>query len=516
MEMNVRTNSMNAVVSSGASPRDWLGLVVLLLPALLVSMDISILFVASPAISQDLAPNATQWLWMMDSYSLVVASLLVTMGSLADRIGRRRLLMTGAVVFGAASALLAFAPSPGLFIAGRVLLGVGAATLAPSTLAIVRSIFTDAAQRRKAVAAWTVAFTGGAVLGPVIGGLLLEQFHWGSVFLINLPVMALLLIAAPLLIPESRDPEGAGFDLPGALLSLGMLFGLVYALKRFAEYGAEPLAWAALTGGLILLVLFLAWQRRAAHPLVDLTLFRRPAFTGAAAANCLAALTMTGLGLLAFTYLQSVHEMSPLRASLVALPTFFGTAFGAALGSALAKNLRPGILVAAGQLIAAAGMAFIAVTMAAESVWAFIGGYVMLCFGVGLVSTLSNGLILATAPPERAGAAASISETGIHLGGSLGIAGFGTISAAVYRRRMEAEVPGAPEPAAESIVGAEAVAAEFPVDQAGALLEAAASAFSGAVGAVALTAAVVLLAAAALTGVLLRRVPAGTLADAEH
>lgn len=515
MNMNVRAKTVTEGAQR-ASTREWLGLVILLLPALLVSMDISILFIASPAISQELAPNAAEWLWMMDSYSLVVASLLVTMGSLADRIGRRRLLMVGAVAFGAASALLAFAPSPGLFITGRVLLGVGAATLAPSTLAIVRSIFADAAQRRKAVAAWTVAFTGGAVLGPVLGGLLLEQFDWGSVFLINLPVMALLLVAAPFLIPESKDPEGVGFDLVGALLSLGMLFGLIYAVKRFAEHGSEPLAWTGLAGGLLLLAGFLLRQRRAAHPLIDLALFRRPAFSGAVVANCLAALTMTGLGLLAFTHLQSVHEMSPLRASLVALPTFFSTALGATVGSVLAKNLRPGLIVAAGQLIAGAGMAFIALTASAESVWMFIGGYVVLTFGVGVVSTLSNGLILTTAPPERAGAAASISETAIHLGGTLGIAAFGTVSTAVYRRQMEEAVSGVPEAAADSIAGAEAVAAQLSAAEAAGLMEEAMAAFSDSVGAVALSAAVVLLIAAVVTGALLRRVPAGAVADAEH
>jgi DHA2 family multidrug resistance protein-like MFS transporter len=494
-----------------ATVRQWWGLAVLLLPALLVSMDISILFIAGPAISRDLAPSATQWLWMMDSYSLVVAALLVTMGSLADRIGRRRLLLIGSVAFGAASALLASASSPELFVAGRVLLAVGAATLAPSTLALVRSMFRDADQRRKAVAAWTVAFTGGAVLGPVLGGLLLERFHWGSVFLINLPVMVLLLVAAPLLIPESKNPGGARFDIPGALLSLISLVALVYAMKRFAEHGSEPQAWIVLSGGLALLACFIVWQRRAVHPLIDVGLFRRPAFAGAALANLLATVAMTGLGLLAFALLQSVHGMSPLQAGLVALPTFFGTAGGAVLGSALARRIRPGAIVAAGLTLAATAMGCIAFTMPSGSVWVFLAGYVVLTFGIGMVSTLANSLILTTAPREQAGAAASISETAIHLGSSLGIAGFGTISATVYQGRMEdAPTADVPANATESIGAAEAIAAELPATQAARLTDLAATAFSDSVAAVALAACAVLVAAALVTGTLLRRVPSTT------
>lgn len=507
--MNVRTNI--TVASPLATARQWWGLLILLLPALLVSMDISILFIAGPAISRDLAPSATQWLWMMDSYSLVVASLLVPMGSLADRIGRRRLLLMGSIAFGAASALLAFAPTPELFIAGRVLLAVGAATLAPSTFALVRSMFLDPDQRRKAVAAWTIAFTGGAVLGPVLGGLLLEHFEWGSVFLINLPIMALLLIAAPLLIQESKDPGGARFDIPGAALSLAALVALMYSLKRFAEYGSEPQSWITLCVGLLILGCFILWQRRAAAPLIDVALFRRPAFTGAAMANLLATVAMTGLGLLAFALLQSVHGLSPLHAGLVALPTFFGTAGGAMIGTALAKRVKPAIIVTGGLTIAGAAMGFIALTMPAESVWAFLGGYVVLTFGIGMVSTLANSLILTTAPREQAGAAASISETAIHLGSALGIAGFGTISTAAYRQQMEdASIPDMPAAASESIGAAEALATELPASQAQQLLEAATTAFSNSVGTVALVASTVLIAAAIITGALLRRVSTGT------
>lgn len=499
-----------------SAPKQIAALIVLLLPALLVSMDISILFVANPAIARDLAPTASAWLWMMDSYSLVVAALLVTMGSLADRIGRRRLLLIGGVAFGLASLLLALASTPALFILGRVLLGIGAATLAPSTLAIIRSVFTDLAARRRAVSAWTISYTGGAVAGPVLGGFLLSMFDWPAVFLINLPVMALLLVAGPFLLPESRDPQGAHFDLPGAALSLLALFGIVYAVKSFTDQGMGPVAWGSLVLGLGLLVAFVLRQRRAAHPLIDLSLFTRGAFTGAVAANVLAALGMVGIGALAFTYLQSAHDLSALQAALYTLPTFLGTAVGATLASELAKRIRPAFLVAAGMALTAGGMVFIGLVAAERSpVW-FIGGYIVLTLGAGGVSALANSLVLATAPASRTGAAASISETGVQLGAALGIAGFGLVSTAFYRAEMVG-VPGSVPPAmSESMAGAEAAAADLPAHQAGPLLEMAAQAFASSMGSVAFVIAGVMALAAVLTGVLLRSVPAGAEAEAEE
>ena len=483
------------------------GLIVLLLPALLVSMDVSILFVASPSVAQDLAPSSTEWLWMLDSYSFVVAALLVTMGSLADRIGRRRLLMIGAVAFGAASLALAMAPSPGLFITGRILLGVGAATLAPSTLAILRDIFEEPEARRRAVASWTVAYTGGAVAGPVLGGLLLSVFEWPAVFLINLPVMALLLIAGPLLLPESKNSQESHFDLPGAALSLIALFSIVFAVKRFAEYGNDQLAWGTLVGGVVILIGFIARQRRAEHPLIDISLFRRGDFTGAVLANLLAALVMVGIGALAFTYLQSVHDLSPLQAALYALPTFIGTAVGAAVCAELAKRISPRTIIMTGFLIAAAGFAFIGATAGADSPWWFVGGYVPLTFGAaGMVSALANTLIISTAPAERTGSAASVSETGVQLGGALGIAAFGLLSTIFYRQEMAETAPDV-SATDDSLAEAESAANHLPTDQATALLDAASSAFASSMGTVAFIIAGLSLAAAILTGALLRRVP---------
>ncbi|MFD6951932.1 MFS transporter [Nocardiopsis sp. TSRI0078] len=487
-----------------ATTRTWAGLALLLVPALLVSMDISVLFVAAPAIAEALAPTATQWLWMMDAYGFVLAGLLVVMGGLGDRIGRRRLLLTGAVLFGAASALLAMAPTAGLFIAGRALLGVAGATLAPSTLSLVRGMFADPRQRGMAVGAWTVAFTGGAVAGPVLGGVLLEFFWWGSAFLVNLPFMVVLVIAAPLLVPESRDPAAGGFDLPGAGLSLAAVLALVYAAKRVAEHGIGAWAAVALVSGAFLLVLFVVRQRRAAHPLVDVSLLTRPAFAAAVGGNTAVSFAAAGLGLLTFTFLQTVHGLSPLHAALWALPTFAGTALGAALAGPAAPRVRPGALMAAGLVTGAAGLAVVGFVDTDTHLAVFVGGYTLLTFGIGIVATLANTLVLATAPPERAGAAAGISETSTEFGAALGIAVLGTTAATVYRAAMEHEADGA---AAETVTGALAAAprAQDPA----ALLDTAFTAYTAGVNAAALTGACLLAALALLTAVALRGLPAG-------
>ena len=493
-----------------ATGRTWIGLALLLIPALLVSMDLSVLFVAAPAIAQDLDPSGTQWLWMMDVYGFVLAGLLITMGSLGDRIGRKRLLLAGALAFGTASALLALASTPELFILGRALLGIGGATLAPSTFSLIRSMFTDPAQRTTAIGLWTVAFTGGAVIGPIIGGVLLEFFWWGSVFLINLPFMALLLLTAPFLLPEFRNPTGAAFDLLGSATLLVAVLGLVYAAKRFVEHGVDVNALVALAVGTAFLAVFVARQRRAAHPLIDLSLFTRPAFTASVASNTAVAFAMAGLGLLAFTFLQVVHGLSPLTAALYALPTIVGTVLGATLAGTLAAKVRPARLMGLGLAVGAAGFAIVGTVGTEGGVVPFLTGYVVLTFGIGIVATLANTLILATAPPERAGAAAGVSETSTELGAALGIATLGTIATSAYRSGMEQALPQAGDAALETVAGAAATAPHLPEAEAGALLDTAFSAYTSGVDTAALTGAAVLAAVTVLVLIALRRLPAGT------
>lgn len=492
-----------------ASARTWTGLAVLLLPALLVAMDISILFIAGPAIAADLAPTASQWLWMMDIYSFVMAGLLLTMGNVGDRIGRRRLLLIGATVFGLGSACLALAPSAEVFIAARVLLGIGAATLAPSTLALIRSMFHDPDQRRIAVGAWTAAFAGGAVAGPVIGGLLLEHLWWGSVFLINVPVMVVLLAAAPLLVPESRDPASRGFDLPGAVLSLAGIISVVYAGKRFAEYGPDGTAFVALAAGAALSASAVMWMRRSRHPLIDLSLFTRPAFSAAVGTNTAAGFAMAGLGLLAFTFLQAVHDLSPLRAALTALPTVIGTVLGASFAAKSGSRVRPAPLVVTGFLISAAGLVVVGRVTPDGHVAMFIAGYTVLTFGIGMLGTLANSLVLETAPPGRASTAAATSETGMVLGEAFGIAIFGTVSSALYQRLMAGEeaLTGLPPEAGETVAGDIALAERLPTGEAVVLIQAAREAFTSGVTTVALAAAALFSLTAIAMGLALRHAP---------
>ncbi|WP_308010446.1 MFS transporter [Blastococcus sp. LR1] len=224
--------------------RRWSALAVLALPVLLISVDMTVLGFAVPALSADLGPTSTELLWIVDIYSFLLAGLLVLMGNLGDRIGRRRLLIAGAIAFGLASALAAFATSPEMLIAARALLGLGGATLMPSTLALLRSVFPDDRERRLAIAIWAAAFSGGAAVGPIIGGVLLERFWWGSVFLVNAPVMVLLVIGALVLLPESRNPLPGPFGVPSGLLSIAGVLPVVYALKTVAKDG--PSATAAL------------------------------------------------------------------------------------------------------------------------------------------------------------------------------------------------------------------------------------------------------------------------------
>ena len=311
---------------SGAAPpratvREWTGLAVIALPCMLYSMDLTVLNLAIPAISEALKPTAAQLLWIVDIYGFLVAGLLVTMGTLGDRIGRRRLLLIGAVAFGLASVLAAFSSSANMLIATRALLGVAGATLAPSTLSLIRNMFLDPGQRTLAIGVWISSFSAGAVIGPVVGGVLLEYFWWGSVFLVGVPVMVLLLVLGPVLLPEYRDPEAARLDLASVALSLGAVLPAIYGVKQTAEHGASALSLAAIVVGLAIGWLFVRRQRRLADPMIDLRLFRAPAFSVALGAYMLSCFVMFGLFLYEAQYLQMVLGLSPLQAGLWSVPS---------------------------------------------------------------------------------------------------------------------------------------------------------------------------------------------------
>jgi DHA2 family multidrug resistance protein-like MFS transporter len=493
-----------------AGRREWTGLAVLLLPALIVSMDNTVLFLATPFFSADLEPTSSQLLWILDSYGFLMAGLLITMGALGDRIGRRLLLMLGASAFGAASLLAAFADSAEMLIGARVLMGLAAATLAPSTLSLIRNMFHDPQQRTAAVGAWTAAFGGGAMIGPIIGGFLLEHFWWGSVFLINVPVMVLLLICAPLLLPEFRDPEAGRFDLVSAVLSLVTMLAAIYGIKRLAEDGFDWVAAAAIGAGVIAGALFWSRQRRPGA-LIDIALFRNRVFGVAMTVNTLALFTMVGSGLFAAQYLQLVLGMGPFTAALWSMVSVVGMVVAASAAPVLVRSVPPAYIVAAGLVIAAGGFLLITQAEADSGPAMIVAGSAVMTLGLGMVITLASDMILSAAPPERAGVASGLSETGTELGGALGIAILGSIGTAVYRSRIADGLPAGLPPevadaARDTLGGAAQAAGQVPGETGAELLRAAREAFTAGMHVSAAAAAGVVIVAAVLAALLLRTV----------
>lgn len=485
-----------------AGRREWIGLAVLLLPLLLVSMDVSVLYFAVPFISADLAPTATQQLWIFDIYGFVLAGLLITMGALGDRVGRRRLLMIGAAVFALTSAAAAYAGSAEALIATRALLGIGGATLMPSTLALIRNMFHDARQRATAIAIWTAALTFGVALGPILSGLLLEHFWWGSVFLINVPFMLLLVLLAPLLVPESRRVAGGRFDLIGAVLSLATVLPVIWGVKELAAEGDARLAAAAIVLGLAVGAAFLHRQRSSPDPMIDLALFRGRAFSGAVAVNTLAMFALIGFAIFTTQLLQTVWGMSPLEAALWSLVPSLGIGAVAPLAAGLAQRGIPRHrLVATGFLIALAGFAAMTAVGADSPLWTLMVCAALYACGLVVVMSLSTELILWAAPPERAGSASALSETASEFGGALGMAVLGSIGTAVFRAHLDmpAGVPAeAADTARETLAGAAVVAAALPADAGAALFASARTAFVSGLHAAAIGAAVLMALAAVL------------------
>lgn len=460
----------------------WLALVALVLPVLLISIDMTILGFAVPTLSAELSPTSSQLLWIVDIYSFLLAGLLIVMGTLGDRIGRRKLLLTGAFAFGVASLIAAYSQSAEMLIAARALLGIGGATLMPSTLSLIRNVFHERRERRIAIAVWSAAFAAGAGLGPLLGGVLLEHFWWGSVFLINVPVMLLLMVLGPLLLPESRDPQPGRFDLPSAGLSLASALTFVYGMKRFGEYGPDAFAvlWLAVGAGIG--TVFVIRQRTLATPMINIRLFAHRPFSVSVATNLLAIFALVGLMFFFPQYLQMVHRMRPIEAGLWMLPAAIAAVLGAVAAAALARYVRLAYLIGGGLLAASAGYALVT-QFATDSPLALtvvsaglVGG------GVGLADTLTNDVIVATAPPGQAGAASAISETAYELGGAMGIAILGSVASSVYRSELDSTLPqGLPpeagEAARETLGAALQVSGQLPAEVGAALTSAAQEAF---------------------------------------
>ncbi|MFC9874480.1 MFS transporter [Nocardia salmonicida] len=472
-------NTPTALAPPRATAREWAGLGVLALALLLLAVDATVLDLAVPAISADLAPSTPQLLWIIDVYSFVLAGLLVVMGNLGDRIGRRRLLLIGAVGFGIASALAAWAVSPEMLIAARVLQGVAGATLMPATLGLIRSMFQDARQRTMAIGVWSAMAGGGAAAGPLVGGWLLEHFWWGSVFLVNLPVMLVLLALAPLLIPESRDPNPGRFDALSALLSMLALVPVVYAVKETAAHGPTVSALLVGLAGVISAVLFVRRQRRLADPMLDLRLFELPRFRVAVFTNLLAVFALAGVLFFGSQYLQLVLGRTPLQAGLLMLPGLAASVLGSLAAALLVRRWRATVVLAGALVVTALGtMAFLAVDVVSGAE-AFVLGFVGIGLGAGVAMTVAADLVVGSAPAERAGAAAAISETAYETGLALGVALLGSTVMAIFRRGLDLSLlpDDAVATASGSLSGAVEVAAELPAAVAQEFLSSANQAF---------------------------------------
>ncbi|GGS70020.1 MFS transporter [Planobispora rosea] len=485
--------------TAAAGRREWIGLAVLTLPALLASLELTVTNLALPAIGRDLGAGGTQLLWIVDVYAFLLAGSLITMGAWGDRIGRRRLLLIGAATYGIVSALAAYAPDPGSLIAARALMGVAGATLMPSVLSLVTSMFTDPRQRAVAIGVIVASVSGGTAIGPLVGGWLLERFWWGAAFLLAVPVMAVLLVLGPLLLPEHRDPQPGRLDVLSALLSLGAVLPVVYGLKQIAADGPAPLPSAAvLAGGLVALV-FVARQRTLADPLVDLRLFSDRVFSTAAATLALGIFVLWGSNYAIAQYLQLVQGLSPLEAGLWTAPSAVGVIAGSTLAPRLTRVARPPMIIAAGLAVSAAGYVVLTQT---GGLAVLVTGAVVVSAGLGPMMALATDLVVGSAPAHRAGAAAAISSTAPQLGGALGIAVIGSIITAAYR--WQTSSTGVPEAARDNLAAAVAVAEDLPSRSAEQLLGVARAAFVHGFHIAAGVGAVLMAAVAALVVLLLR------------
>lgn len=438
--------------------RGWFALAVLMLPVLLVSVDNTVLSFALPEIALDLQPSSIEQLWIIDVYPLVLAGLLVTMGTLGDRFGRKRMLLIGATGFAAVSALSAFAPTAAALIAGRALMGVFGAMLMPSTLSLLRSIFRDRDQRRFAIAIWASGFSAGAALGPIVGGFLLEHFSWGSVFLMAVPVLVPLLILAPIFVPESRDPAPGRFDPISVLLSLATMVPIVYGIKKLAVDGPVSLAPLLFVIGVVFGWLFVRRQRHLSAPMLDMTLFQRGTFSGAILVNLLSVVGLVGFLYFVAQHLQLVVGLTPMVAGFALLP---GLALMIVSGLAvvpIAARFAPRIVVPIA--LGFSAVAYVMVALSTADLVQLIVAFGLLGVGIGAAETVSNELILSSAPSAKAGAASAVSETAYEVGAVLGTAVLGGILAAFYRAQLvlPAGLPDAAASAArETLAGAVAV-----------------------------------------------------------
>ena len=493
-----------------AGRREWTALSVLALPCMLVVMDLTVLFLAVPKLTADLDPSSTQLLWITDIYGFLIAGALITMGTLGDRIGRRRVLLTGAAAFGAASLFAALSTSAEMLIAARAIQGVAGATIVPSVMALTYGLFQHETDRTRAMGVIMSAFAGGAAAGPLLGGALLEFFDWNSVFLLNLPVMAALLVLGPRVLPEYKNPDAGRIDLTSTAMSVVAILSVVYGIKEFAREDASTLAMASLGFGVAGGIAFARRQGRLEHPLLDISLFRGRAFSTALVSNVLGALTMYGIYLFTSQYMQLGLGLSPLEAGLWGLPGIAAMMIVSALLPQIAATARPAYVVAAGMAVTAVGFAMLTQLTADSGIGLLVLSAIVMSAGIAPVATLGTTLILGSAPAEQAGSASSVAETGNELGGAFGIALLGSIGTAVYRADVDDAVPSDVAPATgdavrDTLGGAAEVADQLPAG----VFDAANLAWVEAINVIGAVTAGAMLTMAVFTAIVLRHIRSG-------
>jgi DHA2 family multidrug resistance protein-like MFS transporter len=481
---------------------------------LLLFMMLTILFLAIPHLAADLEPSSTQLLWILDIYGFLMAGFLVTMGTLADRIGRRRLLVIGAAVFGVVSVVAAYTDDPAMMIVWRAVLGIAAATQMPATLGLIFAMFHDAKQRGVAIGVWAASISAGVALGPLLSGILLEAFSWRATFLVAVPVMALVVIGAPLLLPEHRDPNSGRLDLVSVGLLLATLLPVIYGVKSIARDQSLPVSLATIAAGVAFGVWFVRRQLRSATPVLDVRLFANRTVSGALAVFVLAATGLGGVYFLFTQYLQLVAGLSPLRTGLSILPGALVLIVVATVAPMLARRVRPGTVIAAGLAVQVIGYLMLTQVDSTSGLPLLIAGFIVLYPAVAPSMALTTDLVVGSVPPEKAGAASGLSTTASDLGISLGVAIIGSIAAATYRNRVDlpAGLPAdAATAAGDTLDGAVAAAPTLPAEVGAAVLEQARAAFTSGLNLGAGIAAVIAATAAILAVTRLRHVrPTGS------
>ncbi|SEG78129.1 MFS transporter, DHA2 family, multidrug resistance protein [Thermomonospora echinospora] len=493
-----------------AGRREWLGLAVLALPTLLVSVDMSVLFLAVPHLTQDLQASSTQQLWIADVYPFMIAGFLVTMGTLGDRIGRRKLLLIGGACFGAASLLAAFSTSAEMLIVARALLGISGATLAPSTMALLSNMFKNEKERGTAVAVWSSCFMFGGILGPIVGGLMLSWFWWGSVFLLAIPVMALLLIVGPSLLPEYRAPDAGRLDLPSVALSLLAIIPFIYGIKAYARDGLSAAAGVTVLVGVVFGVLFVRRQLRLDDPLLDLGLFKIGVYRSVVLLGFLVGIMMSGTLLLVNLHLQMVEGLSTRAAGFWLVPGVIATLAAISVTPKLGSTFRPAHVMAAGLLVTAAGCVVLSLVPGTDGLAVIVTALVLINVGLAPMVALGYNMVLGAVPPEKAGSASALSEANGEFGLAAGIAIMGSIATAVYHSGLSlpAGLPADVAAAArENIATAMEAARQVTGPMADGLIASAREAFTTGLNVVGIVGAVMFTALAMLTAHWFRHVP---------